>query len=418
MLKYKVTKEDDALLGEINLPASKRITNKVLTIKAIHRQDSSAKKESCTDQSAEELDFFDKEILPGGSKVNQGKSAVALRFVYHYLSIYKGEWIIAVSDKMQTEPIRKVVEFLANKGINISFVEITGFPPIKIIGKNLTGAISRIDASISCDYIMASLVLSPNLSEAASNSITANYASSPYIRQNIKLLRQLGINTHWNTDNILIENVYNDGSHVVVEGDWGNASYWYQMLTLSGSKELTIKGLKYDTYQEDSVIKELFEEFGIKTTAHDNDVILTKVKRKVKSFNHDFSNNYNLIPCFTVTCALLGIPFKIKGVNLGGRAPERATMLRDCLAQLGASVNATKEVNSETVTFDGKLDMPEKGKEVYIPAHLDHRLAMAFTPAALLGYKVVVENPTQVNTTYPSYWDNVKKLGFIVNPEA
>lgn len=65
-----------------------------------------------------------------------------------------------------------------------------------------------------------------------------------------------------------------------------------------------------------------------------------------------------------------------------------------------------------------KLDMPEKGKEVYIPAHLDHRLAMAFTPAALLGYKVVVENPTQVNTTYPSYWDDVKKLGFIVNPEA
>lgn len=418
MLKYRVTKEDGALSSHISLSASKRLTNKVLTIKAIHRQDSGIKKEANANHTSEEHNFFDKEVLPGGSKVSLGKSAVALRFVYHYLSLYKGEWIVAVSDKMQTEPIREVVEFLANKGIKVSFVEITGFPPIKIIGKNLTGAISRIDASISGDYIMASLVLSPNLSEAASNSITSNYASSPYIRHNIKLLSQLGINTHWDTKNILIENIYNDGSHVAVEGDWGNASYWYQMFALSEAKELIIKGLKYDTYQEESVIKELFEGFGIKTTAQGDDIVLTKVKRKVNNFKYDLSHNYNLVPCFTVTCALLGIPFKIKGVNLGGRAPERAKMLCDCLAQLGASVTTTKEVNSETVTFDGKLEMPKKGKEVNIPAQLDHRLAMAFTPAALLGYNVIVENPTQVNSTYPSYWDDVKKLGFTVNQKA
>jgi len=418
MLKYKVTKENDGLLGEISLSASKRLNNKVLTIKAIHQQGESGNKEVDGDVALELVNFFDKALLSGEKRINQGKSGVALRFVRHYLSRYKGGWIIAVSEKVQSEPIREIVDILAAGGANISFVEITGFPPVKIIGKNLIGNISRIDASISSEHISAALVLSPNLSEAATASITQSYAYSPYIRQNIKLLRHLGVNPHWNSNDILIENVYDDGSHVTVEGDWGNASYWYQMLALSGSKELTIKGLKYDTVQEDSVIKELFEEFGIKTTTNGEDVVLTKVKRKVKSFKHDFSNNYNLIPCFTVTCALLGIPFKIKGVNLGGRAPERARMLRECLAQLGATVNSTPEGNSETVTFDGHLEMPEKGKALFIPAHLDHRVAMAFTPAALLGYMVIVENPTQVNTTYPSYWDDVKKLGFMVSPEA
>ena len=97
MLKYRVTKEDGALSSHISLSASKRLTNKVLTIKAIHRQDSGIKKEANANHTSEEHNFFDKEVLPGGSKVSLGKSAVALRFVYHYLSLYKGEWIVAVS---------------------------------------------------------------------------------------------------------------------------------------------------------------------------------------------------------------------------------------------------------------------------------------------------------------------------------
>ncbi len=418
MLKYKVTKELDALLGEISLTASKRINNKVLTIKAIHRNVTNAKKEDGLEPAIQGPTSFDKELLSEGSRIAHIKQRVALRFIGQYLAIYKGEWIIAASEKMQTEPIREIVEVLAATGANISFVEVSGSSPVRIIGKNITGTISRIDATISSDHISASLVLSPNLSEAASTKITTAYSSSPYIIQNIKLLQHMGVNPHWGNDDVLIENIYNDGSHVAFEGDWGNASYWYQMLTLSSSKELTIRGLKYDTFQEDNVIKELFEGLGIKTTAQGEDIVLTKTKRTAKHFNYDFSNNYNLIPCFTVTCALLGVPFKIKGVNLGGRAPERAQMLRECLAQLGATLKTKAENNAETVSFDGHLDMPEKGKELFIPAHLDHRLAMAFTPAALFGYNVIVENPTQVNTTYPSYWDDIKKLGFSITPEA
>lgn len=413
MLKYEVTKEDNTLFGEISLSASKRLNNKVLTIKAIHQVGGASIADFGKDANCFTEDHqFDKQQL------SQGKHGAAIRFALHYLSIYKGEWIIAVSEKMQNSSIRAIIDLLAEKQPNLSVVEVTGSAPIKIIGKNITGTISRIDVSISCDFISASMVLSPALSEIASADINKAYTTSPYIRQNIKLLRLWGINPHWKDDEILIENIYNDGSHIVVEADWGNASYWYQMFAISESKELIIKGLNYDTVQEDSIVKELFEPFGIKTAAHADGVILTKVKRKVKSFNHDFSNNYNLVPCFTVTCSLLGVPFKIKGVNLGGRAPERAKMLRECLAQLGIKINTTKEKNSETVTFDGTLESPEKGNKVFIPAHLDHRLAMAFTPAALLGYKIEVENPTQVNTTYPGYWDDVRKLGFTVNQEV
>lgn len=413
MLKYEVTKEDNTLLGEISLSASKRLNNKVLTIKAIHQLGGATSADGNKEANCFTEDHqLDKQLL------SQGKYGAAIRFALHYLSIYKGEWIIAVSEKLQNSSIRGIIDLLAEKQPNLSVVEVTGSSPIKIIGKNISGTISRIDVSISCDFILASMVLSPSLSEMASTNINKAYTTSPYIRQNIKLLRLWGINPHWKDDEILIENVYNDGSPIVVEADWGNASYWYQMFAISESKELIIKGLNYDTVQEDSIVKELFEPFGIKTAAHADGVILTKVKRKIKSFNHDFSNNYNLVPCFTVTCALLGVPFKIKGVNLGGRAPERAKMLKECLAQLRIKINTTKEKNSETVTFDGTLECPEKGNKVHIPAHLDHRLAMAFTPAALLGYKVEVENPTQVNTTYPGYWDDVRKLGFTVNQEV
>lgn len=414
MLKYYVTKEDNTLNSEVSLTSSRRFNNRTLTFRALYNKGNDLKNDP-ENSLPENIDFLDKDLKEGVKSFSKGKSSVALHFIKHFFKKYEGEWIIAGSEKLNNQAVNDLVDFLAKGGTNIKYVELTAVSVVKIIGRNLKGPISRVDGIISSKFISATLLISPTLSDSAAESLRNAFVGSPYIRQNIKLFRHIGVNTDWDENEILIEHVFKDGSIVCVEADWGNASYLYEMFILSDSTKLLVNGLNIDTFQSDGIIKELFEEFGVKTEAIENGIELTKVKRKVKKYYHDFANNPDLIPCFTVTCALLGIPFRIKGVNLRGRAPERANMLRECLGQLGATIETKTEDEAETVMFDGKLTMPSKGSQVNIPAHLDHRLAMAFSPAALLGYRVAIESPTQVNKTYTAYWEDLKKLGFSID---
>jgi 3-phosphoshikimate 1-carboxyvinyltransferase len=43
----------------------------------------------------------------------------------------------------------------------------------------------------------------------------------------------------------------------------------------------------------------------------------------------------------------------------------------------------------------------------------DHRMAMAFAPLAML-HPIHIEDPSVVSKSYPQFWEDLRKLGFIV----
>jgi 3-phosphoshikimate 1-carboxyvinyltransferase len=44
----------------------------------------------------------------------------------------------------------------------------------------------------------------------------------------------------------------------------------------------------------------------------------------------------------------------------------------------------------------------------------DHRMAMAFAPLAL-KHKIKINNPNVVSKSYPSFWDDLKRAGLVVD---
>ena len=46
-------------------------------------------------------------------------------------------------------------------------------------------------------------------------------------------------------------------------------------------------------------------------------------------------------------------------------------------------------------------------------SHNDHRMAMCLAPFALL-FDIKIKNVEVVNKSYPSYWNDLKKMGFII----
>jgi 3-phosphoshikimate 1-carboxyvinyltransferase len=57
---------------------------------------------------------------------------------------------------------------------------------------------------------------------------------------------------------------------------------------------------------------------------------------------------------------------------------------------------------------NAKQDVPE------IETYHDHRMAMAFAPACQVFGPVAILDPMVVTKSYPGYWEDLKKLGFVV----
>lgn len=410
METYTLSKPKSDLRGTVTLSPSKNISNRDITINAL--KNSKFDIESVSGKDA--VKVFDKGIRKGDLNLNTGQPAKAIRLMRAFLMYFKGDWIVTGSAEMHKRPVGDVIDLLQKQGINIKYIIREEFPPLKIIGKGIKGPITRVDAVICSQYISTSLLISPTLSSDEAVELKNQIISSPYIKQTLKLLRYLGVNTNWNEDEMLIEHDLNDESPMTVEADWLSASYWYQMAAIANKTELIINGLEPDSVQSDAIVKELFEPLGVKTTPTDSGVKLTKIKRKLKEFIYDFSSNPHLIPTMVTTCVALNLPFRFAGIELmGSLEPERIMTLQSELKKIGALLTIEKRGAYKTMVFNGKTTIP-KNKVIEFKPLDDHRIIMALSALAVSGCKVSVENPRVVSKSYPNFWADLKSVGIKV----
>lgn len=415
MFKYKISKVDKNLVGELTLFPVKSISSKVLVFRVLKQ--SSPEQKSLSDGEEAEL-IFDKntKIKKAIVKGDAGKALRHLRSFFHF---FKGEWLITGSDKAKGRPIETIVKLLHKQGINIGFIEREGLPPFKLTAKGFKGnTILRVDSSISSKVVTASLILSPSLPTSVILEMKDKITASNYIELTLKALQYLGINAEWKMNEILIESEFKDGSEMSIEADWSAASYWYETAALSAKCNLTIHGLNVNSTQFDSVVKDLFEQFGVKTTYIKDGVLLTKGKKIVKMFEYDFINNPDLVPTFAVMCVMMKIPFRMKGVKeLHFKNNDRIKSLQSELLKFGAKITTEGVDEEETLCFDGKTKKISS-KPIEISTFDDHRMVMAFAPIAVTGTHVIIENPKLSSKSYPSFWDDFKKTAFTVDQEV
>ncbi|NVO10376.1 MAG: hypothetical protein HXX16_10480 [Bacteroidales bacterium] len=409
MLKYIVSKTDKDLVGEITLYPVKSISSKVLIFRVIKHSNSEQK--NLPEKEDAEIIF---DNVPKIKKtIEESDARKALRHLRSFFNFFKGEWIITSSDKTKDHPLERIVKLLQKQGISIDFIEREGMPPFKLIGKGFKGnTILKVDSSISRKTISASLILSPSIPNSVILEMKDIITNSSYIELTLKALQYLGINSGWNLSELLFESRFKDGSELSVEADWSAASYWYEIAALSQECNLTIRGVNVDSIQCDSVVKELFEQFGVKTTYISDGVLLTKGKMKLKLFEYDFTNIPDLVPTFAVLCVMLKVPFRMNGVkDLHIKCNDRIKSLQSELLKFGANLTIDTQNDQETLCFDGKIKKTSS-KPIEISTFDDHRMVMAFAPIAVMGIPITIENPKITSKSYPSFWDDFKKTGF------
>ena len=417
------------LTADIALPASKSVSNRALLLQALcpEKRYTIANLAVCDDTDHMLQGIEAKQA--GAELIDIGATGTAMRFLTAYLAITEGETVITGSERMLQRPIGTLVEALRTLGADITYINKEGYPPLRICGKRLHGGMLEIEAGISSQYISALLMIAPYLTDGLTLHLKGKIASRTYIELTLDLMRHYGAVAEWTDERtIRIEPGHYIDKPLTVEGDWSAASYWYELAIVAAhyghEVDICLHGMRKDSRQGDRVVAHLFEELGVKTTYTKEGARLVASPNPSQGGELsvampaapllgrgggealDFTHCPDIAQTMAVTYCLLGIPYILKGIHsLRIKETDRVAALINELRKLGFMLRAEGD---ELLVWDGTRCTPDE--HPVIATYDDHRMAMAFAPAALCYEGLTIEHPEVVTKSYPGFWEDLKQI--------
>lgn len=382
--------------------------------------------------------------------------------------------VITGSQRMKERPIGALVTALQAAGADISYVEKEGYPPLRIRGKQLEGGTLALPSNISSQYVSALLMIAPTMRRGLQLELVGKVASAPYIRMTMQVMKAFGVEVKWEKNIISVVRgqryARTQSSHCgttketeqaasyTIECDWTAASYWYEIVALHPDKaaRVLLRGLREASEQGDAVCAKWFEALGVTTTFTAEGAILEKSTKSPQvtlecdnstsednelssqtddnfcesnedlpqTTSHssqadyfsckdatplwlDFAAAPDLAQTFVVTCALLSHPFHFKGLeSLRIKETDRIAALIAELQKLGKHIEA---IGEGELRYTAQNDS-SPAHSITIATYDDHRMALAFAPAALLFPQLSIEHPEVVAKSYPHYWEHLFEI--------
>ena len=410
-MKIRITKSN--IQGVINLPASKSESNRALIIEALLDGDNLVTNVSQAADTQTLLKIL-KEFSEKETHFDVGPAGTTMRFLTAFFTTQKGTQILTGSERMKHRPIKILVDSLRKLDASIDYLEEDGYPPVRINESTIAGNQIEIDGGVSSQYISALMLIAPTLPRGLKIKISNDLVSRPYIEMTAQLIRHFGGEVVFSQSSISISPKKYNSVSFSVESDWSAASYWYEMVAFSAIAEIELIGLKLNSLQGDSIVAEIFENFGVETKFTASSVKLKRVDVALpKLFEYDFTLCPDLAQTIAVTCVGLGIEAKLTGLKtLKIKETDRITALQAELSKLDIETDGggdwLKIGATKLVTCNFQLST------VSIKTYEDHRMAMAFAPLAMKYNGLEIENPDVVEKSYPTFWKDLLQVGFSI----
>lgn len=413
MTQYTIT-APSRLQHTAKLPASKSISNRALIIHAL----SGGKILPENLSNCDDTEVIVAALKDNPYEINIKAAGTAMRFMTAYLAVNEGkEHVLTGTERMKHRPIGILVDALRFLGADIEYIGEEGFPPLRIHGKRLDGGLLEVPGNISSQYISALLMIGPTLNNGLKLRLTGDIISRPYIDLTLWTMREFGADAEWSDyDTIEVRPQPYKEHPYYIENDWSGASYWYEIVALSKDPEATVQleGLMDGSKQGDSSLRYIFSLLGVKTTFQTKKqgipttVTIQRTGHCVPRLEYDFINAPDLTQTFVVTCALLNVPFHFRGLStLKIKETDRIEALKKEMRKLGYVI---KDANDNELIWEGERCEPDL--ESGIDTYEDHRMALAFAPAACRIDKLRINNPQVVTKSYPNYWNDLKSSQF------
>lgn len=398
----------------IKITGSKSETNRLLLLQALFPNLELDNSSNSDDSEVMEKALLNSQYINIDPQlVDIHHAGTAMRFLTAFFAIQEGkEVVLTGSSRMKERPIKILVEALQQLGAQIEYAENEGFPPIKIKGKKLTQNKVSLPANVSSQYISALLLIAPKLENGLELTLEGEITSIPYIKMTLGLLNEIGVKTSFeeNTISVIPRLTSHHSQRITIESDWSSASYYYSIVALSEiGTQITLSSYKRNSLQGDSVLVEIYKNFGVETTFIENHIVVKKCANlKPETLNLQLNNAPDIAQTVAVTCFGLGIACHLTGLHtLKIKETDRLEALKTELSKLGATISVT----GDSLTLESFSSDFVIAKSEAITTYQDHRMAMAFAPLALKT-SLIIEDAEVVSKSYPAFWDDLKSIGF------
>ncbi len=357
-------------------------------------------------QPTNELHIESNGVNPVSGEMNCGESGLGIRMFAPIAALSDQEIIINGTGSLLSRPMDFFDEIFPSLGIKISSNQ--GKLPIKIKGP-LKPADITIDGSLSSQFLTGLLMA---FGKAATQPVTItvnNLKSKPYIDLTLQVMKEFGysvINHQYESFEIHpVNETTHQPKNYLVEGDWSGAAFLLVAGAIAG--EITIKGLNVFSSQADkAILRALTMSEAVISIAEDQIVI---GPGKLKAFHFDATDCPDLFPPMVALASFCDGTTVIEGVSrLAHKESNRGLTLQEEFGKMGIAI-----------TLQDDLMLVKGGTGITaatVHSHHDHRIAMACAVAALRADgETAIEEAEAINKSYPTFYDDLKKLGALVH---
>jgi 3-phosphoshikimate 1-carboxyvinyltransferase len=425
MTNQKKLKAVQSVSGQVTLPGSKSITNRILLLSAIADGTTTIIGPLVSDDTLHMIDALKKlqvdltqkdngDILIHGTRGNfknksaeifLGNAGTAFRPLTAALSFSKGQYTLSGLPRMHERPIKDLVDALLQLNADITYLGQEGYPPLKISPSEImiNGPI-KIRGDISSQFLTSLLMAMPLTKKEVVIEIEGDLISKPYIDITLNLMARFGIHVKkidWKHFVIPGSSSYVSPGEIFVEGDASSASYFLAAGALAG--DIEVKGIGRNSIQGDVKFAEALVLMGADINILEASIQVTKVAA-LQAINLDC----NHIPDAAMTLAVLALFAKgtTKLLNIGSwrvKETDRIKAMATELRKLGAAVTEGNDFI--------EITPPLKIKEhVEIDTYDDHRMAMCFSLVSLRNIPITINDPACVNKTFPAYFEVLESI--------
>lgn len=386
---------------EIELPASKSIHNRVMILNALYGLNL-----EITNPSNSADSFLMQKLLNSKSNVLDCENAgTVFRFLTAYYSVKNETVTLTGSQRMQSRPIKELVNSLLYLGAEIEYMDKKSFPPIKIFGGLTKGGLVKINGSTSSQFISALAMIGPKLENGLEIIIEGQISSKPYIEMTVNLMRNLGFDIQFINNKIITKPWINKTqlTSIEIEPDWSAVTFWFQIIALGDDGKTLFKRLKTQSVQGDSILYLWAAKLGLKFTEVSDGLLLEKSSTPISNNSTwDFTNYPDLAPSTIVLLSATKKKAKFIGLeSLKIKESDRTLALQTELKKCNVYLT---EDNGEWFLDASKFELQEN---TLFENYYDHRIAMAFATLAFIK-PIQMENLEAVNKSYPDFWEHLK----------
>ncbi|MEO6984088.1 MAG: 3-phosphoshikimate 1-carboxyvinyltransferase [Paralcaligenes sp.] len=421
--------------GELTLPGSKSISNRVLLLAALAQ--GTTRLEGLLDSddtrvmlaALRQLGVYIESNGPtqveirGGAPfaVHEaalflGNAGTAFRPMTAALALMGGNYQLSGVPRMHQRPIGDLVDALTALGADVQYLGEQGYPPLAIrTGALKTGSVVHVKSSVSSQFLTALLMAAPLLAGPTHSAVVievdGELISKPYILITLNLMARFGVTVQregWARFTIPADAQYWTPGTLAIEGDASSASYFMALGAIGGGP-IRIQGVGSQSIQGDMAFAGTLEEMGATVTRDAMAVEVSGVQvargERLRAFDGDF----NLIPDAAMTAAALALyadgPCTLR--NIGSwrvKETDRLHAMHTELAKLGARVESGPDWIRVYPVVAGQW------RAARIETYDDHRMAMCFSLAAFGPVPVTILDPDCVGKTFPDYFAVFRRL--------